>query len=203
MIGVSWGRTVLALSQSLASMRMPGVTVAQINGSAMATYDFSPEFCTSNIARKLNARCVNLLAPGVVSSARMKRMLMQEPIIQQHVELIRHCAWTLFGVTHLGPDTLLDGSGFMSKQQLARYHDQGAVGFASGYFFDLEGRIITNAFDESYIVMPLSDFLGVGQRVCIGGGLDKVDAILGMTRANLANVLITDECTAVEVMTRR
>jgi len=201
-LGVSWGRTVLALSTSLAKADKPGVTVAQLNGSAMATYDFSPEFCTSNIARRLNARCVNLLAPGVVSSARFKAQLMREPIIGQHFALLRRCDRTLFGVTHLGSHTLLDGSGFMTRTELSGYKRQRAVGFASGYFFDLDGRIVTRDFDERNIVMPRKDFMTIGERICIGGGEDKVEAMLGMLRAGLATVLITDERTAAGVMER-
>jgi len=195
-LGVSWGRTVLALSQSLTRLDKPGVSVAQINGSAMATYDFSPELCTSNIASRLNARCVNLLAPGVVSSSRIKDLLMKEPIIKQHFKLLRDCQRTLFGVTHLGKHTLLSGTGFMQAKQLADYKKHNAVGYASGYFFDIEGNVIKRPFDDRYIVMPLRDFMKVEQRICIGGGNNKVEAIVGMLKARMVSVLITDENTA-------
>ena len=36
-IGVAWGRTVLSLSKALSPMQHPGVTVAQLTGSSMAT----------------------------------------------------------------------------------------------------------------------------------------------------------------------
>lgn len=199
-LGVSWGRTVLALSQALSKLERPGVTVAQLNGSAMATYDFSPEFCTSNIASKLDARCVNLLAPGLVSSRSVKALLMKEPVIRQHFRLLRQCTKSLFGVTHLGGDTLLDGSGFMTEAQLEGYKRRGAVGFASGYFFDIEGTIIRQDFDERHIVMPLRDFLKIDERICIGGGPTKTEAIVGMLRAGLVSVLITDESTATAVL---
>ena len=199
-LGVSWGRTVLALSKALSTLARPGVTVAQLNGSAMATYDFSPEFCTSNIARRLNARCVNLLAPGLVSSPDVKSLLMKEPIIREHFRLLRQCTKSLFGVTHLGGDTLLDGSGFMTEAQLEGYKRRGAVGFASGYFFDIDGTIIRQHFDERHIVMPLKDFLKVDERICIGGGPTKTEAIVGMLRAGLVSVLVTDDATAAAVL---
>ena len=63
-IGVAWGQTVLNLSRSLNPARFPGITVAQTTGSSAATFDFSPVMCTSNIAARLQARAVNLHAPG-------------------------------------------------------------------------------------------------------------------------------------------
>ncbi len=195
-IGVAWGRTVLALSRALAPAQMPGATIAQVTGSSIATYDFSPELCTSNIAARLNARCVNLHAPGVVSNAKMKTLLMQEPIVEQHFSLLRQCTKTLFSATPLTGQTLLEDSGVMTEAVLREYLDAGGVGFASGYVFDAEGRIVRTGFDDRHLVMPLEDFRSVRERICVAGGLDKVAALAAMIRARIATILITDQDTA-------
>jgi dihydroxyacetone kinase-like protein len=199
-IGVAWGRTVLALSQTLSPLQRPNVTVAQITGSSAATFDFSPVFCTSNLAERLNARCVNLHAPGVVSSAAVKKILMAEPAIHQHFALLHRCTMILFGVTHLADDTLLVSGEFMSQAELKSCRDQGAVGFASGHFFDLDGQIVTGEFDERHITMPMAEIMEVPQRICVGGGPEKVAAICGMIRARIANILVTDEQSAQAVL---
>lgn len=199
-LGVAWGRTVMSLSRALAPLSLPGATIAQVTGSSIATYDFSPELCTSNIAVRVGGRCVNLHAPGLVSSANMKRMLMAEPVIEQHFRLLRTCTKTLFGVTHLGSETLLKDSGFMSEPVLAAYQQRGAIGFISGYFFDREGRPVRTEIDDRHIVMPLEDFLQVPQRICIGGGLEKVEAITGMLKGGFASILVTDAFTARRIL---
>ena len=199
-LGVAWGRTVMALSKKMAQLDFPGATIAQITGSSLATYDFSPELCTSNIATKVNARSVNLHAPGTVSSAKMKKLLMQEPILEQHFKLLRTCTMTLFGVTHVGSETLLKDSGFMSDQLLHDYSERGAVGFVSGYFYDKEGHAVRTEFDDRHIVMPYEDFLKVPMRICLGGGAEKVEAIRCMIKGGYASVLVTDEDTARGVL---
>jgi dihydroxyacetone kinase-like protein len=199
-LGVAWGRTVMALSQQMTQQDLPGATIAQITGSSIATYDFSPELCTSNIAVKVNARSVNLHAPGIVSSANMKTLLMREPILEQHFRLLRSCSMTLFGVTNVGSETLLNDSGFMSTQILDEYRERGAVGFVSGYFFDREGRAVLTEVDDRHIVMPREDFLEVPMRICVGGGLEKIEAIASMIQGDYANVLVTDEDTVRGVL---
>lgn len=195
-LGVAWGRTVMSLSKALMPMHLPGASIAQVTGSSIATYDFSPELCTSNIAVRIGGRCINLHAPGIVSTAEVKRLLMQEPVLQQHFKLLRSCTKTLFGVTHLGSETLLKGSGFMSQQILEDYQGRGAIGFLSGYFFDGAGRQVRTGIDDRHIVMPYEDFLRVPERICVGGGLEKIAAIKGMLLGRYANVLVTDETTA-------
>lgn len=199
-LGVAWGRTVMSLSKALTPMNLPGASIAQITGSSIATYDFSPELCTSNIAVRVGGRCINLHAPGIVSSAMMKKLLMEEPIIEQHFKLLRSCTMTLFGVTHIGSETLLKDSGFMSEQILAGYQSRGAIGFVSGYFFDSEGQPVLTEIDERHIVMPREDFLKVPERICVAGGLEKVAAIKGMLRGGYANILVTDERTARAIL---
>lgn len=196
-IGVAWGRTVLALSQHLSAIACPTVTVAQITGSSAATFDFSPVLCTSNIAARLNARAINLHAPGVVSSPHVKEILMHEPAIRDHFALLRGCTKAVFGVTQLTGETLLVQGGFMTEAELAAYRDLGAVGFAAGYFFDAEGKIVHSEFDGRHITMALGDLLQVPERICIGGGPEKVEAIRAMLRGGLASVLVTDEATAL------
>lgn len=199
-LGVAWGRTVMALSKALTALHLPNTTIAQVTGSSIATYDFSPELCTSNIALKLGGRCANLHAPGIVSSPRMKELLMDEPIIAQHFRLLRSCTATLFGVTHLRGETLLHDSGFMTMEMLEEYDSLGAVGFASGYFYDEAGNAVQGEIDERHIKMPREDFLQVPLRICVGGGPSKGRAIRGMLNGGYANVLVTDEDTACAVL---
>lgn len=201
-VGVAWGRTVMALSKAITQASLPNASVAQITGSSLATYDFSPELCTSNIAVRLGARCINLHAPGLVSTAEVKTILMREPIIDQHFQLLRSCTKTLFGVTHLGSETLLEHSGFMSDRILREYTELGAVGFVAGHFFDIAGRPVVTELDGRHVVMPLADFMAVPERICVGGGPDKGPAIVGMLTGGYANVLVTDEATARELIAR-
>ncbi|RGP35171.1 sugar-binding transcriptional regulator [Pseudotabrizicola alkalilacus] len=199
-IGVAWGRTVLALSQHLNTVNQPNVTIAQITGSSAATFDFSPVLCTSNLAARLLARCVNLHAPGVVSSPHVKEILMAEPAICEHFALLEHCSKAVFGVTQLTGETLLVTGGFMSQAEVEVYRDLGAVGFASGYFFAEDGRIIRSEFDDRHITMPLDNLRAVPERICVGGGPGKAVAIRGMLRAGIASVLVTDAATARDVV---
>ena len=201
-IGVAWGQTVLNLSRALNPARFPGITVAQTTGSSAATFDFSPVMCTSNIAAKLQARAVNLHAPGVVSSPHVKDILMVEPEVRAHFDLLQRCTKLLFGVTQLEGPTLLVQAGFMTGKEVQDYIDLGGVGFASGHFFDSGGNIIRTGFDDRHITLAVENLRKVPERLCLSGGEQKVDAIMGMLRAELANILIVDAATARSLLER-
>ena len=74
-IGVAWGRTVLAATHSIElEAPIPDLTVVQVSASPNGlSADFSPELCVSLTANKLGARSVNLMAPAIVYKSRTAR----------------------------------------------------------------------------------------------------------------------------------
>lgn len=88
-IGVAWGRTVLAAADRISLSRpVKDVTVVQVSGSSTGQPDFSAELCTSLLSNRIHARCVNLLAPAVLSTRELKAMLLAEPVLRKQMELI-------------------------------------------------------------------------------------------------------------------
>lgn len=201
-LGVSWGRTVLALADALTPMRLPHVSVVQIAGSAIGTADFSPELCTSNIATRIGARCVNLHAPGIVSRPEIKSLFMQEPALVEQFELLRSCTKFLFGVTHLerAGDSVLRG--WVSAEWLDAYAKDGAVGVLAGRFLDRDGRPVEGALDGRMIGLSLDEIRRIPRRICLAAGLRKVEAIEAALRGGYATVLVTDEPTAQALLER-
>jgi DNA-binding transcriptional regulator LsrR (DeoR family) len=201
-LGVSWGRTVLALSAALAQVRLPGVSVVQIAGSAIGTAEFSPELCTSNIANRLGARCVNLLAPGIVSRPEVKKLFMQEPALVEQFKLIRSCNKILFGVAGLGSASTALRSGYMTPEKLRPYVEGGAIGVMAGRFLDRDGDPVLGPLDEQMIGMTLREIARIPERICVAGGPEKVEAIDAMLRGGYATILVTDETTAQALAAR-
>jgi len=195
-LGVSWGRTVLALSTALTQVRLPGVSVVQITGSAVGTFEFSPELCTSNIANRLGARCINLHAPGIVSRPEVKKLFMQEPALVEQFKLIRSCNKILFGVANLGSASTALRSGYMTAEKLRPYVDGGAIGVMAGRFFDRDGDPVLGPLDEQMIGTTLREIAKIPERICVAGGPEKVEAIEAMLRGGYATILVTDETTA-------
>lgn len=195
-LGVSWGRTVLALSNALGQIRLPHVSVVQIVGSAIGTEDFSPELCTSNIANRIGARCINLHAPGIVSRPEIKALFMREPSLVQQFDLIRGCTKVLFGVTGVDKASTVISSGYMTPERIEPYREGGAVGMLLGRFLDAAGRPVLGSLDERIIGLTLDEMLTIPERICVAGAPNKVEAIRATLIGGYATVLITDEATA-------
>ncbi len=196
MLGVSWGQTVLALSNAIERHPTPDLSVIQITGSMMATYAFSPELCTSNIADRFGARCINLHAPALVSSAEIKSILYLEPALIPQLELLQTCNKIVFGVGNLDPNSTIFGSGIVTPEAAQPYMDRGAVSVIAGRYLDSAGQPIHDHLDDRMIGLTLDEIDKISIRICVAGGESKVEAIRAALNGRHATILVTDELAA-------
>jgi deoxyribonucleoside regulator len=70
------------------------------------------------------------------------------------------------------------------------------VGDVLGRFIDVNGEIVDAELDARTIGLSLSDLKTSGKAIGIAAGSEKFNVVLGVLRAGLVNVLVTDEATA-------
>jgi len=196
-IGVAWGKTVLAAARSIsAPRRARDVTVIQLSGSSIGTSDFSPEFCTSLMANRLGARCINLLAPAIVSNERLHDELMREPMLVNQFRMIRAAGKVIFGIGDIGPESTYARAEISDAALLAGMIGRGAVGVIIGRLIDAEGRPVPSPLDSRTIGITLDELKAVPVRICAAGGSQKIEAIRAGLKGGYATHLVTDMATA-------
>ncbi len=200
-IGVAWGRTVLALSQTIPeTSAIPNVSVVQIVGSMLATYELSPELCTTNIAARIGARCVNLHAPALISKPEVRTLILKEPAIVEQLKLIAACTRVVFSVAGTEPGSTLLHSGLVSASEARPYIKNAAVGVVAGRFIDREGTPVAGFLDERFIGITLPDLKRIPERLCVAGGPQKTTVLRAALVGGYVTTLVTDERTARALM---
>ncbi len=195
-LGVAWGRTVLALSEALPCATVPDVTVVQILGNRSGNEGFAGELCASNIAARLGARCINLFAPAVLSQPGLRELLMAEPQLKEQFACARSCTRVLLGVCTVENNSLSHNTGLVSAELGAKYVARGAVGAISGRFFDAKGNPVSGEVDQRMVGLTLEEIRRVPNRLGVAGGTEKTQAILGALRGGYLTDLVVDERTA-------
>lgn len=201
-VGVAWGRTVLALAQSMRDPLVSDLTVAQLTGGTTSTFDFSPEFCASLTAERLNARCLQVTAPAIVSSPQVRDVLMAEPIVREQFATLETVDKVVFGICTTLADSLIYTSGMLAPDALPKGPAGPAMAVIAGRCIAADGSAIKDSHDDRVIGLPLEDLRKAKMRIAVAGGLEKVDAILATLRGGYATTLVTDEETALALLDR-
>ena len=195
-LGVAWGRTMLAMAQALPEQSIPSMRVVQVSGSSLGGEESSPEFCTGLIATRLGARCENFHAPAIVSSREMRDALLAEPGIARQISRIDTCNIIVFGVGELDESVVFSDPDFLTKSTIARYLAEGAVGVVIGRFIDAQGEEVEGPLSGRQIAIELDRLRAAPERICVAGGPRKLAVVRATLSAGYATHLVTDADTA-------
>ena len=191
-VAIAWGRTVLAVGESVKGRPLQDMTVVQATGGMNATFAYTPELCAAKLADALAARCVNLTAPAVVATPQLRSLLLDEPLLKEQFSTLRQANRIIFGVSSLRPNSTIHTSGLLEPASLQHYLAHGVAGVVAGRFIDERGRPVPGPLDDRIIGISLDSLSLIRTRIGIAGGFDKVPALLAALRGGYINVLITD-----------
>ncbi|MCA0433442.1 MAG: sugar-binding transcriptional regulator [Proteobacteria bacterium] len=201
-LGVGWGATLYESLQTLAPKDLKNVEIVSMLGGIVQARRFNPAEFAWQFANTVGADCYLLTAPAVVDSAATKQALIERCGLDQVLDRVEKMDMALLSVGTMSPQSTSFRFGFFSEEERQSLIAARAVGDLLYNFYDASGAIVPHAINERVMSMPVERLRRVPRRVMISGGNDKVDALIGGLRLSAANVLITNERTAEELLRR-
>ncbi len=204
LIGVSsWSATLLAMVDAMHQVRdVSDVRLVQILGGGG---DPAAEGHATHLVRRLadllGADATFLPAPSSVSSAKARRVLLEEPFVRRATALFDELTVALVGIGGLQPSGLLASSGnVFSADELSLVRAAGGVGDIGLRFLRADGRPVPTSLNERVIGIELEQLKRVPRAIGVAGGPSKVLAIRAALIGGWINCLITDRTTAERLL---
>lgn len=195
-LGVAWGRTVYELAEIVEARPIENLTVLQLVGSMATPYGFTAEACSTRLAQRLGARCLNLHAPAILSRAALAAELREEPILKTQLDQLETVNKLLFSVGTATAESHIVLSGLATRQDLDWNVARGAVGVICGRFVDKHGQQLPGPMEERMIGIPLPRLVGLEMGILVTPGLDKVEATRAAIRGGYVTHLVTGSTVA-------
>lgn len=199
-VGITWGRTMLAVARAVRPVGLSDVRVVAATGGTTAVIPYTPEACAAQLAEGLSARCITISAPAVVSSPQACGMLLGEPVVAEQLAALDAVDRIVFGISSLRPDSTIHQSGFFDSTLQQYDHYRNAVGSVAGRFIDADGVAVPGPLDNRTIGIGLDRLREVKTRIAVAGSFEKVPAMLAALRGGLVSVLITDAATGEGIL---
>lgn len=199
-VGISYGTTVSRVIKYL-KPGPPGIEVVQlVGGIPFEDLPIRPEELARAAASALNARYHLLYAPAVVTNETVGNALRQDASIKNSLRLAQSVELALVGIGPLTDSSTLVRFGMVGDRELSELRARGAVGDICFNWVDIHGNVVNTTLDAKYIGVKSDDLRRVPCVICVAGGSEKAEAILGVLRSGLPSILVTDEAAANRVL---
>ena len=194
-IGISWGKTLSSVAETLNRRPRPNNRFVSVVGSLTRHAAANPYDVIHQLTQKTGAEGFIMPVPFIADAVTDRELLMSQKSVGKIVALAEQADLYMLGVGGCGPAASAFESAQMSKSEMDALVGAGAVGDLVGRFFDRSGRIVDCEFNERVLGIDTEALRG-RQVVAIAGGHEKLTAIEGALNTGLITTLITDEATA-------
>ncbi|MFN3844717.1 MAG: sugar-binding transcriptional regulator [Paracoccaceae bacterium] len=199
-LGVAWGQTVFETVEAMGQTHIDNLKVLQLVGSVPSPFGFTAEACSTNMARKLSADCINLFAPAILSTVENARILMAEPIISAQLATLETCTKAIFAAGSCLPDSHVVGAGVATLADLDFYKAAGATGVLCGRFIDATGHALPGPLDGRIIGVTMDKLRGLQMGLLVSCGEEKVAPMHAVLAGGYATHVATDAKTAIALL---
>ncbi|MCY4260015.1 MAG: helix-turn-helix domain-containing protein [Rhodobacteraceae bacterium] len=201
-LGISSGRTVGALVRNMPPVTHPDSTVIEVAGSPMLGVFDTPAGCAAELAGCLTARCRALHAPAYLSTPELARALSSEPLISEHFSLMAKCHLLVFGIGELTAAIDLLRPADLNQTICDHYLAAGARGIVFGRFIDARGDEVPGPLIDRTMAIALDRVRLIPNRIGIGGGTIKSDAVRAAATGGILTHLVVDTSLATALLDR-
>lgn len=195
--GISWGRTMLALSEQLPDL--PPSSVVQLTGTVGDDLSQSPLEVLSKIAADSNVTAHPIFAPMYVASNDTAQSLRDEPSVASTLGRFKELDLVAASIGSWQPP-ITQLRQYFSGEDARLLDSEGAVAELLGIFVDAQGRVVGRELDGRRIAATSEDLRGAAHSLAGAGGTAKAPAILAIARSGLITHLVTDEHAALEML---
>ncbi len=201
-IGVSWGNTLYVCSLHLKVMEeLANISVVQMCGAVSLAdkYIYASEI-PKKFADAYKGTPYLLPLPALVDSVELKEAIVKDRNVGEILEMGKKVNVGLFSVGVFGHDKTLASAGYISGRKVDELLERGAVGDMCSRIINIKGQICDEELNQRTIGIDLEELKKKKYSIAVSGGLFKAKCTFGALAGGYANVLITDEGLAKELI---
>lgn len=201
-VGLGWGRTLYEVVNALEPHRKARITaVPLIGGLGQIAPVFQVHELTRLLAEAFGGTWQNFYVPALVESDEIAASLLRSADGKQVTALWQGLNVALVGIGNvdLGAEMQMLFVNYLDAQTQGRLHDANAVGDICVRFFDIKGKLCSEAM-RGIVGISVEQLRKTRRVIGVAGGIAKAEAILGALRGRFVSVLVTDESAARRVL---
>ena len=199
-VGVGWGRTLRLSIQSVPRRQLNRLSVVSLLGGLTRGSAMNPHETASHLADLLGAQCYYVAAPALTDTESTRDVLMAQPMLREIFERGAKVDLAFLSVGELTPSCTMARVGLISQAEVADLLKAGATGDLCAHWIDADGQLVDHPLNSRVVALPPEKLKDIPCVMIASGGRTKAQALRGVMKGGMCDVVITDEQTAKTIL---
>lgn len=196
-VGLSWGRTLVAIGAELADLAP--CTLIQLTGIVGNDFTQSPVEVIRRIADRSSVQTLSLFCPLFAGSVEAAAAFRLDPAVRRVVEGYSDLQMAVLSLGSWDPPITQLRANLAPEDQEA-LSAAGARAEMAGIFLREDGSVVDTDLVRRRISVSADDLVRTPRVLTAAGSVEKVPAIGAVARSGLITSLVTDDRTAIELL---
>jgi DNA-binding transcriptional regulator LsrR (DeoR family) len=199
-VGVGWGRTLRLSIQSVPRRQLGRLSVVSLLGGLTRGAAMNPHETASHLADLVGAQCYYVAAPALTDTESTRDILIAQPMLREIFEKGEKVDMAFLSVGELTPTCTMTRVGLVTRAEVDDLLNAGAVGDICAHWIDREGRLVDHPLNKRVVALSPEKLKGIPCVIIASGGRTKSQALRGVLKGGMCDVIITDEQTAASIL---
>lgn len=199
-IGVSWGKTIEAVADELHETKKKNLSVVQLKGS-LSFNDFNTfsNEITQKFGDAFHTQSISIPLPVIFDNAITKEIVLQDRFLKNILTQAQETNIALYTVGTTRDDALLFNLDYFSPQEIKLIQEK-AVGDILSRFINQDGQVAIPEINNRTNGLEIERLKEKAYSILVAGGLRKFEAIQAALKGEYANIFVTDNQTAANLL---
>lgn len=197
LVGLSWGRTLVAIGEELAEL--PRCTLIQLTGTVGNDFTQSPVEVIRRIADRSSVETVAIFSPLFAASEAAARSLRADPAIQHALRMYDDLDLAVLSLGSWDPP-ITQLASFATAAERAELAEAEAKAELAGIFVRDDGGLVEGSLMRRRISVSPEQLRRTPRVLAVAGSPEKAGAIAAIARSGLITSLITDDKTSLALL---
>ncbi|MDZ4044493.1 MAG: sugar-binding domain-containing protein [Rhodoglobus sp.] len=192
-LGISWGRTLSAMTETLPSL--PSVSVVQLTGTVGSNFEQSPVEIVRKVALNSGGSAHPIFAPMVVDNAATAAALRQQPDVAQAMRMFDDVTTAVLALGSWDPveSQLAEAVPDAQRRELL---ERGVVAEVAATLIARDGSLVAPDFADQCLAVTADQLRTIPRVLLVAAGDRKATAARAVVRAGLLTGIVTDRVLA-------
>lgn len=199
-VGVGWGQTLRMSLSSVPHKMFKRLSIVSLIGGLTRSSAVNPHETASHLADIVGAQCFYFAGPAFTDTEATRTVLMNQPMLRDVFERGSKVDLAFLSVGEMSRTSTMAKLGLISPAEVLSLEQVGAVGDLCSYWMNAKGEVVDHPLNKRAVSLSPQHLREVKRVVLVSGGKNKVPMIHGVLHAGYANIIVTDEATALSVL---